>query len=187
MVADVANWAHVLEYAQEHSRSRCTDARTRASKTPDATRDPQKGVAFGGPAPCPCYRCEGHPRLRADNYYCHLPTGGNPQSTADYGYSSTKRASYTTARALPVSSRRASQDGCAPPLSPSQCTVVESDPLRSTHHHTHQFFVQKLPTPQGVVSESVRACSLPHVYRRVARLSRRMEAWVLASSPPPAE
>ena len=38
-------------------------------------------------------------------------------------YSSTKRASYTTARALPVSSRRASQDGCAPPLSPSQRSI----------------------------------------------------------------
>ena len=40
-----------------------------------------------------------------------------------YPYTCTKRASYTTARALPVSSRRASQDGCAPPLSPSQWSI----------------------------------------------------------------
>ena len=46
----------------------------------------------------------------------------------------TKRASCTTARALPVSSRRASQDGCAPPQSPSQWSIRT---LSSTHHHTH--------------------------------------------------
>ena len=55
--------------------------------------------------------------------------------------------------APPGSSRRASQDGCAPPLSPSQCRIGPS-----THHHPQKRFELVVsppwrvgpPTPRGL-------------------------------------